>query len=421
MPQQSYSRREWLRRSTAIGTISAAHLMLPRWMPRFAFSPKYQAPQGDVLICVFLRGGADSLNIIVPHGEDAYYNARPLLAIPRPDSSGSEAKALDLDGFFGLHPALAPLQNVFEGNQLKAIHATGSPDPTRSHFEAMSFMERGAPGDHSMTTGWIGRHLSTLDTGNVSPVRAVGWGTAAQESLAGNVSPVVLKSIADYHLGGRLDVAQQMMASINQLYVQNTDALAAAATATTEAIDLIGQVNIDQYRPQNGTVYPENDFGMALLQSAAIIRQEMGLEVACIDLGGWDTHAQQGSVEGEQATLLSELAEGLAAFHQDMQAEMHRITVVVMSEFGRRLQENADQGTDHGHGGAMLVMNNNFANTAPVIADWPGLEAENLDRGDLAITIDYRHVLSEILNKRLNNPLIADIFPNFTPEEIGLF
>ena len=421
MAKKAYTRREWLHRSAAISTLSTAKLMFPRWMPNFAFSPRYQAPRGDVLICIFLRGGADSMNMIVPYAEDAYYSARPQLAIPRPDDSSSDLKVLDLDGFFGLHPALSPLHSIFQANEMKAVHATGSTASTRSHFEAMNFMESGTPDDHSLTTGWIGRHLSTLDTGNTSPVRAVGWGTAAQRALAGSISPVVLKSIADYHLGGRLDVAQQMMASIQQLYSQSTESLAAAATATTEAIDVIGNINIDQYRPQNGATYPESDLGMGLLQTAAIIRQDVGLEVACLDLGGWDTHAQQGGAEGEQAGLLTALSEALAAFHQDMGGDMSRVTVVVMSEFGRRLHENADQGTDHGHGGAMLVMNGDFANAAPVIADWPGLADENLDRGDLAITIDYRHVLSEILQKRLNNPLLNEIFPNYSPQDIGLF
>lgn len=418
---KQYSRREWLRRSAAIGTLSAAHLALPRWMPSLAFSPRHQAPRGDVLVCVFLRGGADSMNMIVPYAEDNYYVSRPQLAIPRPDASGSDPKVLDLDGFFGLHPALHPVHELFLGNQLCAVHATGSPDPTRSHFEAMSYMERGTPGEKSETTGWIGRHLATLDTGNNSPVRAIGWGTAAQMTLAGPVTPTVLKSIADYHLGGRLDVAAQMMSSISQLYALETDALAASANATTEAIDLVGQVQINQYRPQNGASYAEADFDMALMQTAAIIRAEIGLEVACVDLGGWDTHAQQGGVEGDHAQLLAQLASGLAAFHQDMGAEMSRVTVVVMSEFGRRLQENADRGTDHGHGGAMLVMSDNLADNGPVLANWPGLQPENLNRGDLAITIDYRNVLSDILIKRLNNPLTSDVFPNFNADGVGLF
>ncbi len=418
---KSVSRREMLHRGAALATLSGAHMLLPRWMPRLAFSPRYQAPRGDVLVCIFLRGGADGLNIVVPHGEDTYYNVRPQLAIPRPDTTGSEPKALDLDGFFGLHPALAPLQPIFAGGELKAVHASGSPDPTRSHFEAMSFMERGTPGSKELTTGWIGRHLASLDTGNQSPVRAVGWGTAAQQAIRGPVSPVVLKSIADYHLGGRLDVATHMMESINALYDQDTDSLQAAADATLSAIDLISQVRIDQYRPQNGAVYPDGDFGFGLMQTAALIRAEMGLEAACLDLGGWDTHANQGGVEGTQAQLLAALAGGLAAFHTDMGVDMSRVTLVVMSEFGRRVQENANQGTDHGHGNVMFVMSGNLTTQVPVIAQWPTLAPDALDNGDLAITTDYRNILSEVLIQRLNRPNTSEVFPDFTPTDMRLF
>ncbi len=420
MAHKTYTRREMLHRSTAIATLSGASLVLPRWMPQLAFSPKYQAPQGDVLVCIFLRGGADALNMVVPHGEDAYYDARPQLAIPRPDTSGSDPKAVDLDGFFGLHPSLAALLPAFQGGELTAVHATGSPDPTRSHFEAMSFMERGTPGSKTLSTGWIGRHLASLDTGNLSPVRAVGWGTAAQQAIRGPVSPVVLQSIADYHLGGRVDVAAEMMGSINALYGLDTDELQAAANATTSAIDIVSQVDINAYQPQNGAVYDEDSFSMALKQTAALIRAEVGMEASCIDLGGWDTHANQGVVEGTQPQLLETLAAGLAAFHSDMGPDMSRVTVVVMSEFGRRVEENANLGTDHGHGGAMFLMSGNLAQ-GPVFSHWPGLGAEFLDRGDLAITIDYRDVLSEILMQRLNNPQIEEVFPSFRHSSLGLF
>ncbi|MCB9438117.1 MAG: DUF1501 domain-containing protein [Anaerolineales bacterium] len=417
---KTYSRRELLQRASALSVLSGAHLMLPGWMPRLAFSPRHRAPQGDVLVCVFLRGGADALNMIVPHGEDTYYQVRPVLAIPRPDASGSDPKALDLDGFFGIHPALSPLLPIFQSGQLTAIHATGSPDPTRSHFEAMSFMERGTPGSKTVSTGWIGRHLATLDTGNNSPVRAIGWGTSAQQSIRGTVSPVVLQSIADYHLGGRVDVAMQMMEAINGLYSEDTESLQIAAEATNAAIDVVSSVRVDQYQPQNGAVYDEDGFSFGLKQTAALIRAEVGLEAACLDIGGWDTHANQGGAEGNQAALMTTLAAGLGAFHTDMGADMSRVTLVVMSEFGRRVEENADAGTDHGHGGAMLVMSGNLAQ-GPVFARWPGLSPEYLDRGDLAITTDYRDVLAEIIATRLNNPLIDDIFPSFRRSELGLF
>ncbi len=391
-------------------------------MPRLAFAPQGQAARGDVLIAIFLRGGADSLNIVVPHGEAAYYTARPGLAIPRPDDNSAEAsgRALDLDGFFGLHPALSPLLPIFQNRHLLAVHATGSPHETRSHFEAMDYMERGTPGDYGLATGWIGRHLATLNTGNSSPLRAVGWGASVQASLRGSISPVALKSIVDYHLGGDPAQAARMLDALGSLYALETGSLYDSAQATRSAIDLLARIDYASYLPHNSASYPESEFGLALKQTAALIRAEVGLEAACIDLGGWDTHVNQGGAEGQQARLLADLANGLAAFHSDLGDELRGVSVVVMSEFGRRVQENGGGGTDHGHGGALLLMNGNLI-TTPVVARWSGLHTEALDNGDLAVTTDYRDVLAELLTRRLNNAALTDVFPNFTPTPITLF
>jgi uncharacterized protein (DUF1501 family) len=404
------------------GGIALASLAaLPAWMPRLAFAQPYNNPRGDVLISVFLRGGADALNMIIPYAEDTYYTARPQLAIPRPDTSGNDPKALDLDGFFGLHPALLPLLPIFQGGEMTAVHATGSPHETRSHFEAMDFMERGTPGSYGVSTGWIGRHLASLDLSNPSPIRGIGWGVAVQAALVGAPSVKAMQSIADYHLAGDTQAATQMMASLVSLYTLADESLAASAASTQAAIDVVASVGYANYVPRNCAVYPESDFALALRQTAALIRADVGLEAACIDLGGWDTHADQGTTTGVQAALMTELAEGLAAFHTDMGADMNRITLVVMSEFGRRLAENANVGTDHGHGGAMLLMSGNLT-PVPVITRWPGLSLEALDRGeDLAITIDYRDVLSEIIVLRLNNPAIASVIPEYTAQALGLF
>ncbi|MBL8134029.1 MAG: DUF1501 domain-containing protein [Anaerolineae bacterium] len=417
---KTLSRRQMLRSAAAMAGAAAAQRALPAWMPRYAFAPHQQGTRGDVLVSIFLRGGADSLNMIVPHGEDAYYTARPRLAIPRPDAAGSDPKAVDIDGFFGLHPALEPLLPIMRGGELAAVHAAGSPHDTRSHFEAMDYMERGTPGEYGVSTGWIGRHLAAANSGG-SPLRAVGFGTAAQAALRGPVSPVALQSIVDYHLGGDAALAARMLDSLNRLYALDTGSLLESAQATRSAIDLLAQVNYAQYQPQNGAQYPESEFALALRQTAALIRAEVGLEAACIDLGGWDTHVNQGGAQGQQARLMAQLAEGLAAFHADMGAQMRGVSVVVMSEFGRRVQENSGGGTDHGHGGALLLMSGGLARGG-VVATWPGLTAEALDRGeDLAITTDYRDVLAELIALRLRNPALADIFPNHTVNPVGMF
>jgi uncharacterized protein (DUF1501 family) len=383
-----------------------------------AFAPEGVAPRGDILVCVFLRGGADGLNVIVPHGEEFYYKQRPKIAVARPDDSKADAanRAVDLDGFFGLHPALAPLQPIFKGGQLTAVHAAGSPDPTRSHFEAMDYMESGTTGEKPMGTGWLGRHLESMDTSNSSPVRAVGWGTALQRSLRGKVSAVSLKSIIDYHLAGRKDAANGMLSALNKMYGDSAQ-LADNSRETQAVLELVSKINVAAYTPASDAKYGKGDFDLALMQTAALIKAEVGLEVSAIDLGGWDTHQNEVIDIGRQLKILGD---GLAAFHADLSGDyMKKVTVLVMSEFGRRVQENGSGGTDHGHGNMMMVMGGHVIQK-PVVAEWPTLSPDALDRGDLKITTDYRDVMAEILSKRLNNPSIAQVFPNYTPKMRGV-
>jgi uncharacterized protein (DUF1501 family) len=298
-----------------------------------------------------------------------------------------------------------------------AVHATGSPDPTRSHFDAMDFMERGTPGSHALSTGWLGRHLASLDTGSNAPLRAIGWGNALQQSLRGSISATAIKSIVDYHLAGRKDAAAEMLAALNALYSTDPATLKAASDQTNAILDLVTKINIASYKPADGVDYDEkSEFEMALMQTAALIKADVGLEVAAIDVGGWDTHQNEIADLGKE---LTGLGKGLANFHADMGDLTKNITLVVMSEFGRRVEENASGGTDHGHGNMMLVMGGHVA-AKPVISQWPGLADDKLINGDLAITIDYRDVLSEILTARLNNDALEQVFPSFTPTTRGV-
>jgi uncharacterized protein (DUF1501 family) len=404
-----FTRRNFLR-SAGLGSLT-----LPAWFPRVAFAAT-PSPQRDVLICIFQRGAADGLNMVVPVGDDDYYKNRPTIKIAQP--SGAAGTAIDLDGFFALHPSLAPFKELWDDGVLAAVQATGSPDGTHSHFDAMDFMERGTPGSKSIPTGWIGRHLGSVDTsGNTSPFRAVGMGTLVQASLRGPVAATALQSIADFHLGGKGAVASQIatfQASLSSLYADNAW-LDLQAQQTVNAINTLAAAHPGTYQPQNGAKYPDTDFGSAMLQVAQLIKADLGMEVACVDLGGWDTHASQGGATGQQADLLAELAGGLAAFHADLADRMSRIIVVTMSEFGRRLLENGSGGTDHGHGNCMFVLGGGV-NGGKVYADWPGLAPEQLaSPGDLAITTDYRTVLAEIVDRRLLNPKLGDVFPGFTP------
>lgn len=393
-------------------------LAMPEWLPRITLADPHVGPRGDTLVCVFLRGGADGLNMVVPHGDDRYYALRPTLAIPRPDALLATAKTVDLDGFFGLHPALAPLADIYHTGDMAFVHATGSPDETRSHFEAMDLMERGVTsnGDY---TGWLARHLATLDTGNESALRAVGIGEMLPASLTGTVSATALQAIADYHLQGRPERMGDKQALLAALYGQQDDLLTAVAQQTFAAIDVLRKIDTEGY-VANGRSYPDRDFGKALQTVAQLIKADVGLEVACVDLVGWDTHVAQGSTEGPMPNLMTQLAEGLTAFYEDLQPMMGNITLVVMSEFGRRANENGGLGTDHGHGSMMMVLGGGI-NGNHVYADWPGLEPEQLiGPGDLATTTDYRDILGELIRKRLNNPQIPGIFPGYTVNEVGL-
>ena len=384
---------------------------LSTWLPRLSFAPVNTAPRGDTLVVVFLRGAADVLNMVVPHGEEAYYQLRPSLGIARPDDSRTkkEERTVDLDGFFGLHPNMSPLLEAWQSEQLAIIHACGAPDESRSHFKAMDLMERGVDDERGPASGWIGRHLATLNTGNASPLRAVGMGTRPQRSLSGSVPVSALRSIADFHLGGDQRALQQMRSALSTVYQDDI-----MGQETLSIMDTLQKLDVQNYQSPI-TNYPDTEFGLALKQTAMLIKAEVGLEVSAIDLGGWDTHFAQGSSTGIMPNLMKDLAEGLAAFHADMADHQNKLTTVTMSEFGRRASENGSLGTDHGHGSMMMVLGGNV-DGGKVHGQWPGLvEGQLIGPGDLAVTTDYRDVLSEILTKRLNNSATNEIFPNYQP------
>jgi uncharacterized protein (DUF1501 family) len=375
-------------------------------MPRLAFTPRNVAPRGDTLVVVFLRGAADVLNMVVPHGEDAYYQLRPALGIPRPDDSKAKSteRALDLDGFFGLHPAMSSLLDAWQSEQLAIIHACGAPDESRSHFKAMELMERGVDDERGPASGWIGRHLATLN-GNSLPPRAVGWAPARSQQAEQCRSRAALD--ADFHLGGDLR-------------------LTANATALGSMRMTLGQDMPIKDTLKDGPLtylrrsanYPDSEF--KLCKTDHVIKAEVGLEVSAIDVGGWDTHFAQGSTSGLMPNLMKDLAEALAAFHADLYDHMNRLTTVTMSEFGRRASENGSLGTDHGHGSMMMVLGGHVQG-GNVHGQWPGMrEGQLIGPGDLAVTTDYRDVLSEILVRRLSNPATHEIFPEYQPKLPGV-
>ncbi|MBW3623796.1 MAG: DUF1501 domain-containing protein, partial [Armatimonadetes bacterium] len=381
----------------------------------------------SVLVVIFLRGGADGLNLIVPYGEDAYHKARPTLAMAAPTDrrKAAETRVLDLDGFFGLHPKLAPLLPLYREGKLAGVHAVGSGDHTRSHFEAMTAMERGqkAPGP-GPSSGWIARHLSATTGDSTSPLRAVALGNVLPDSLRGATDATVLPSLENYRLRIPETLsahAAPLQTSFRTLYESGgNDAVAQAGRETFTVLDGLRRMDPANYRPSHGASYPESPLGSGLRQVACLIRGRVGLEIACLDKGGWDTHVAQGTKEGWLALLLDDLGKSVAAFARDMGPEMRRVTVLLMTEFGRRVQENSGLGTDHGRGGAMFLLGGGVAG-GKVYARWPGLEPEQREPpGDLRVTNDYRDVLDEILRHRFGSSDLEAVFPGFTPRFPGI-
>jgi uncharacterized protein (DUF1501 family) len=413
------SRRELLKGTAACSAFCAAQSLWPAWLPRLAFASN--GISGDVIVCIFLRGGADCLNMIAPFGDEAYYQARPTLALARPDSHAKN-RLLPLDDFFGLNPDMRGLHELFTAGHMTAIHAVGAPSAPRSHFEAMDLLERGIEGKTGADSGWLGRHLLATSHADDSPLRAISWDETLPTSLRGYVSANAFRSITDYHLNGKAEQANQMAAALAAMYQGSS--LDNAAHATLDALKTISQINVDHYQTANRAAYTDTDFGRGLKQTAALIKAAVGLEVACVDLGNFDTHILQGVTldggVGGLPQLVKEFSDNLRAFHDDLLDHMNHVTVVVMSEFGRRVQENGAGGTDHGHGGVMYIMSEHLA-VKPVTATWPGLNPHFLEDGDLQITVDYRDVLGEILLNRTVNNDLSSVFPGHIVVPIGLF
>ena len=367
---------------------------------------------GNTLVVIFLRGGVDGLNAIVPHAEDAYYRARPILSIARPNDkrAKSEDRAIDLNGFFGLHPSLAPLMPLYEGGQMAFIHAIGSMDGSHSHFEAMNCMERGlATSGSGDPSGWLARHLMT-SPGNGSAMRAVAIGGTMPDSLRGASTALALDSLDDFRLSG--DAGFRV--ALDALYADGKDPLTSAGKQTLKALDALHAMP-----GENKKDYPDEELAQGLRQVSQLIKSGVGVEVACLEKTGWDTHVAQGASTGILASQLSTVAKALAAFARDMGPRMDKVTVIAQTEFGRRVQENDGFGTDHGHGSVMLLMGGGVK--AGVHTQWPGLAENQLSGpGDLQVTTDYRNVFAEVLEKRLGSRNAADVFPGLTVKVTGV-
>jgi uncharacterized protein (DUF1501 family) len=408
------SRRVFLRGSAlAMFGVGA----LPTWLSRSVYAADGSERRKKILVAIFQRGAVDGLNVVVPFGEQRYYELRPSLAIPKPD--GTAKSAVDLDGFFGLHPSLVPLKPMFDARQLAIIDAVGSPDPTRSHFDAQDYMESGTPGFKATADGWMNRALPKAP-GTASPVRAVSLGSALPRSLRGRNDALAVNNLNDFQVHD-----PKAAAAFESMYEHTLDTtLHGTGKETFSAVKIMQSIQKQTYTPANGAKYPGGRFGQSLQQIARLIKADVGLEVAFADIGGWDTHVNEVGAQpalGQLANNLSDFGQSLAAFYQDLGDVMEDVAVVTMSEFGRTAKENGNRGTDHGHANVMFVMGGGI-HGGKVYGDWPGLAEEQLyENRDLALTTDFRDVLGELVARHLGNPNLKAVFPGYeNPKFRGL-
>jgi len=373
-------------------------------------------PNKKKMVVLFQRGAMDGLNAVIPFGERNYYNLRPTIAIPEP-RQGNADTVIDLDGFFGLHPGLAPLMPIYQRRELAIVHAVGSPDPTRSHFDAQDFMESGTPGRKATDDGWLNRAMQSMPDEKASPFRAVAFGPYLPRTLQGTAPAVAIPDLKQFKMYGP---QQTVEGGFEAMYAQTVDkALQGTGTETFEAIDLLRKADPGRYQPENGAQYPTSRVGKSLQEIGQLLKADIGVEVLFLDCGGWDNHVNEGGVQGQLSNLLRDLGQGLAAFHQDLGDRMENIVFVSMSEFGRTAKENGNRGTDHGHANVMFVMGGPVKG-GRVYGAWPGLEQSQLYEGrDLAVTTDFRRVLGEAVAKHLGNSRLEQVFPGFESSSAG--
>ena len=403
----SISRRYFLRS----GALALASFGLdPLFLDRAAYAIPRIGPStaGKTLVCLFQRGAVDGLNMVVPHGDGGYYQGRPRIAVPR-------NQVIDLDGHFGLHPELAVLKPLWDNHSLALVHAVGSPDRTRSHFDAQDYMETGTPGVKSTPDGWLNRYCQHDEEHLQTPFRAVAFGPQLPRILGGSAPSLAIGDLRTFGLQARQPgTRDKLTRAFESLYQGSaTGIVAASSEEGFEAVQMIKEVNPTQYRPAPGVEYPRGRFGQSLLQIAQLIKSDVGLEIAFADIGGWDTHVNQGAGDGQLADRLREFGQGLGAFSADLGERMADVVVLTMSEFGRTIDENGNSGTDHGHATAMMVMGGSV-DGGKVHGRWPGLDpAQRFEGRDLAVTTDFRDLFAEVLQGHLGSSHLADVFPGF--------
>ena len=401
--------------SIALASVGMS-LSAPGFLQRALLANENKGGKRKTLVAIFQRGAVDGLNMIVPFGESNYYDLRPSIAIPKPNGNTQET-AISLDGFFGLHPAMGSLKPLWDSKRLAIVHASGSPDNTRSHFDAQDYMESATPGVKSTSDGWLNRYLQNKKAQEQSPFRAISMTQQMPRAMQGRAPVLAMSNLSNFAIrAGRSSASVQ--GGFEAIYSRDkNEILGDTGRETFEAINYLKQANPAQYKPENGAQYPPGQLGTSLLQIAQLIKAGVGLEIAFTDIGGWDTHVNQGNARGQLANRLQEFSSAIAAFCQDLGQRMDDVVVLTMSEFGRTVKENGNRGTDHGHANAMLVLGNSVRG-GQVYGKWPGLRNDQLFEGrDLALTTDFRDVFGEVTARHLGASDLKSVFPRYSISE----
>jgi len=402
----SITRRVFLRNS-ALAVVGTA--AVPGFLTRAAFGAVDKGGRTKRLVVIFQRGAADGLNIVVPFAEPQYYAMRPGINIPR-------KSVLELNGFFGLHPSLSAFQPLWRQGHLAIVHAAGSPDTTRSHFDAQDFMETGTPGVKITENGWLNRSLHNLASAAApsSPFRAIALGPSVPRILSGSEPAVAMNNINDFSVGGRSPKASPAASAFEAMYDHSSDSiLHGTGEETFDAVKMLKAADPGKYASAPGANYPGGRFGEGLRQLAQLIKANLGVQVAFADIAGWDHHVNEGATEGQLANVLTDFSQSLAAFWTDLGDLGEDTVVVTMSEFGRTARENGNRGTDHGHANVMFVLGGPV-HGGRVYGRWPGLDQSQLYEGrDLALTTDFRQVIGEAVARHMSNKNLATVFPGF--------
>jgi uncharacterized protein (DUF1501 family) len=399
--------------SIALASVGMS-LSAPSFLERVVMGREANVAGGrrKVLIAIFQRGAVDGLNMVVPFGESTYYNLRPSIAIAKPEAGNAES-AIDLDGHFGLHPAMRSFKSLWDSQRLAIVHACGSPDNSRSHFDAQDYMESATPGVKSTADGWLNRYLQAKKDPKGTSFRAVSLTRNLPRVLMGRAPSVAMANLNEFSIRAGKS-SQNLQTGFEEIYAQqNKDVLAKTGRETFDAVNYLKQADPAKYKPENGAQYPNGQFGNSLRQIAQLIKADVGLEIAFTDMGQWDTHVNQGNSRGQLANLLSQFSVAIAALYQDLGQRMDDVVILTMSEFGRTVRENGNRGTDHGHANAMFVMGNSVKG-GKVYGRWPGLKEDQLFEGrDLALTTDFREVFGEIATRHLGATELKSVFPGY--------